>query len=429
MDADVLVVGAGVAGLAAARDLTGAGRRILVLEARNRIGGRIRSIRDPHLAKPVELGAEFIHGRPGELWDIVRAARILLADVSGESWCSQSGSLRRCDEFFRSAGTVFEKMRGAVSPDRTLREFLGECDCPDDMKRWAAAYVEGYDAADSSRVSTAWLVHEAEASDATGGEKGYRPLNGYDRIPEWLRAGIDPGRSELWLNTPVTGITWRPGEVTAETPHGRFKAARAVITLPLGVLRSGAVRFDPPPASVLNAAQSLEMGTALRIVLRFRRGIEAWRPELGNLGFLHSDHGHFRTWWSALPVRMPILTAWSAGSHVEGLSGRSEAELAERALDALADLVKVERAVIARDLEAAYVHDWHADPFSRGAYVWVPAGATDALAALAAPVEETLYFAGEAATPEGHTGTVHGAIASGRRAAAAVVASFFSGKK
>ncbi len=422
MDADVLVIGAGVAGLAAARELTGGGLRAVVLEARSRIGGRIFTVHDPLVSKPVELGAEFIHGRPPEIWDIVQAATIHVSDVRGERWCAEGGSLRRCDRLPDSADVLFERMRDFASPDRGFQQYLDECGCPEPAKRWAAAYVEGFNAADSHRVSVAWLVRETEASDAIGGEHAFRPL-GYDRIPEWLRAGIDPGRGELWLNTPVSKLVWKRGEVAAETPLGRFVAARAVCTVPLGVLRANALAFEPAPAPILDAAQALEMGNVVRVVLRFRTLLDEWRPELGQMGFLHSDHRWFQTWWSALPARIPLLTAWSAGPHAEGLAGKREGEVIDAALTALAEITGIGVSRIHRDFETGYVHDWSADPYSRGAYVWAPAGALDALDTLATPVEDTLFFAGEAVCPAGHTGTVHGAIASGRRAALEILRS------
>lgn len=405
-----------MAGLAAARELTGAGLRVILLEARSRIGGRVFTVHDPLVSKPVELGAEFIHGRPAEIWEIVRAAAIHVSDVRGERWCAEGGSLRRCDELLDNTDALFERMRDFTSPDRSFQQYLDETDYPDRAKRWAAAYVEGFNAADKHRVSVAWLVREVDASDAIDGDRGFRPL-GYDRIPEWLRAGIEPSRGELWLNAPVSKVVWKRGEVEAETPRGRFVAARAVITVPLGVLRAQALAFDPAPARILEAVQSLEMGSVVRVVLRFQRGLEEWRPELGQLGFLHSDHRWFPTWWSALPARMPLLTAWSAGPHAERLAGRRENEIISAALTALAEITDLSPSLIHRDFEAGYVHDWSADPYSRGAYAWVPAGALGALDTLAAPVEGTLFFAGEAVCPAGHTGTVHGAFASGRRAA------------
>lgn len=429
MDADVLVIGAGAAGLAAARELSGRGLSIAVLEARPRLGGRIWTIRDPMAALPIEMGAEFIHGRSPEIWDIVPAARLAAFDAGGERWCSRGGVIERCDGEMGGVQAIIDGMQDAASPDRSFQDYLDNRDDPDEIKRLAAAYIEGFDAADKRRVSVAWLAAEESASKAIGGGRGYRLPGGYDRIIGWLRAGINPARSDFRLSAPVEAVEWKRGSVAAWTPRGRVTAARAVLTLPLGVLQSGSVHFMPEPVQSIGAARAIEMGPALRVVLRFRRGLDDWRPDLAGAGFMHTDHPFFPTWWTPLPARAPVLTAWSAGPYASGLQNRSAEEIAAIALDAVPAIFGVDRAAASRDFESAHVHDWGADAYSRGGYAWVPAGAANAPAALAEPVEDTLFFAGEAVTPGGHTGTVHGAIASGSRAAARIFHSIGYSKK
>jgi monoamine oxidase len=205
---------------------------------------------------------------------------------------------------------------------------------------------------------------------------------------------------------------------------------RAVITLPLGVLRApsdapGGVRFDPELKEKQEAINKLAMGAVTKIVMRFRerfleRRVFPTQPSgrrLPPLGFLHSRDEYFPTWWSSLPLRAPILTGWAGGLAAERLAPRGDEFVVGRAPDSLGRLLGLRRERLADLLIAWYTRDWQADPYSRGAYSYIPVGGQDAPRLLAEPIEDTLFFAGEATDLDGQNGTVHGAMASGRRAA------------
>jgi monoamine oxidase len=433
--ADVLVIGAGVAGLSAAHELASARRVVCVLEARDRIGGRIRTCRDPMLPIPIELGAEFVHGKPRELWRLLETGGPAICDTTGENWRFYKGSLTRGDNLFDQVEELLSTMGASTSPDRSFEDFLRECDCGDDVKTWAARFVEGFNAARKERISVAALVEEARASEQTEGSKGSRVLGGYDLVLQRLLSGIERDFCSIHLNTVAAGVRWSRDsvEVTAESalggPLGVFRARRVLITVPLGVLQalpgeSGAIRFDPEPPGILDAVRALEMGHAVRITLRFRERFWEERRDLADLSFLHGDSGSVPTWWTALPVRVPLLTGWAAGPAAGRFRGKDTAFVVEEALDSLALLLGARRSRLEALLDAWYYHDWTADPFSRGAYSYVPVDGLDARKILATPVEDTLYFAGEATDLQGHSATVHGALAAGRRAARVVLESF-----
>src|SRR5579884_3794609 len=389
-NSDVIVIGAGAAGLSAARALAGSGLSVTILEARDRIGGRIYTVRDAALALPVELGAEFVHGKPQEIWDVVNAGVLLACDVEGEDW-----------------------------------------QCDSDTKTWASAFVEGFNAAKKELISTRSLVEDWQALEAIEGRRAFRVLNGYDRLVEWLRAGIDRRNSVLRLSTVADSIHWSRGRVevrayaTAHRPaHALepFIARCAVITVPIGVLKApsgsaGAIRFFPEPQNLRQALSLLEMGQVFRISMRFRERFWEQPEERQDLSFLFSRNEWMPTWWTAMPVRAPILTGWAAGPIAEKYIGRDPDFVAEKALCALAHLLQRGRAEIETLLESWRLHNWQEDPFARGAYSYVLAGGSDARRMLATPVEDTLYFAGEAANVDGYSGTVHGAMATGKRAA------------
>ena len=419
--ADVIIVGAGVAGLAAARELTAGGLNVLILEARNRIGGRILTHRDPFLPAPVELGAEFVHGKPPVLWRLLDNGRFPVVDVEGQSWCRSSGSLVPCDGLEARTHGLLARMKSLAGADLTFQEFLDRVDGDAEAKAWAAAYVEGFNAAHKERISVRSLVEDEEAAARIGGGRAYRVLSGYDGVPREIFRSIDPARCDLRLNAAVKTFRWSRGAVEAEARGGPFRAARAIVTVPLGVLQAGDIRFEPPPQTALEAARRLAMGQAARITLRFRERFWERLGGLEDLGFLLSGDPWFPTWWTALSLRAPLLTGWAAGPAGERYSGCDEGFVLEKALDALSGLLEIPRPGLDSRLEAWHYHDWHADPFARGAYSWVPAGCLDARAALAENVEQTLWFAGEAVNLEGYGGTVHGAIGAGIRAARQVL--------
>ena len=191
-------------------------------------------------------------------------------------------------------------------------------------------------------------------------------------------------------------------------------ARAAVITLPIGVLQHGGVRFQPMPTAIKEAVPHIGNGQVFRVSVQFQERFWESIEGLRDARLLFSDDQTFPTWWTGLPVRAPLLTGWSAGPHTETLIGRSREAIADEAIEALTRITGFDAGPLVR---AWHLHDWHADPFSRGAYSYALAGHLDARRQLAEPVENTLFFAGEATETEGHSATVHGAIATGQRAA------------
>ncbi|MFL6193005.1 MAG: flavin monoamine oxidase family protein [Thermoanaerobaculia bacterium] len=430
---DVAVVGAGVAGLAAAGKLQSEGLRVAVFEARDRIGGRIFTHRDERMPVPIELGAEFIHGEAPETQRILDAARLLSFEVSGEHWRAGPGRLRRANGFWASIDRVLKKI-DPEGPDQSFADFLARRPGgPSLAKDRTAAreFVQGFHAADPDQIGILSIAPEGGEQPSESAALLGRVIQGYDGVPRFLARGLEEA---LHLGTRVTAIAWEPGraELTlrnASDRTDRVEARAVIVTLPLGVLQApadepGSCRFDPEPAGMRKALGLLAMGSVVRVVVRFRE--MPWRNLTGSdgLSFLHLGDGPFNVWWTAYPLRFPLAVAWSGGPPAAALNGKAPEEIAATAFQGLAEKLGISRRRVESRVEGFWLHDWDDDPFSRGAYSYHRVGGSKAVKNLAKPVEGTLFFAGEATDTEGRTGTVEGAIATGLRAAKQVQTQF-----
>ena len=233
----------------------------------------------------------------------------------------------------------------------------------------------------------------------------------------------------------VRAVRWRRGSVTVDAVERgsgaprRYEGKALVVTVPLGVLIAGggegAITFDPEPRLHLAAARRLAMGDARRIVLAFEEPIweqvsKSRLPEdatISMMSFLHGDDPSFPVWWTMMPLRAPLLIGWAGGLRATSMVGSPPDEVIERAVGALARALGMTKQRIASAITEAWTYDWGNDPFARGAYSYSMVGGSDAAKTLSRSVEDTLFFAGEACDGGGRNGTVHGAIASGFRAA------------
>jgi len=440
----VIIVGAGAAGMAAAIQLAQADVPTVVLEARDRIGGRIFTQVDPVCGVPVELGAEFIHGFAPEIWEPLQSSAATITEVEGQSWCVEGGNLTKCDLFSR-VDSILESMDDSL-PDGSFlayldRKFPNSSHDPklEQAKRRAIQYVSGFNAADPGLVGVHWLSAGIRAEQKRQGHRAFRSGNGYADLVNWFQRQISQLNVRIQMETAVDNISWKRGcvKLTARGKNGpsSFRASQVLITLPISLLKtsrtSGSVEFTPSlPAEKIECLDKLEMGKVIRITLRFRhrfweaisgQASESKKKTLSDMSFLFSENETFPTWWTRMPHREPLITGWAPFRAAEFLSHRQPSFMTSRALMTLSELLGVSVRSLEGELEAAYVHDWQADPFSLGAYSYGKVGADGAQEELARPIENTLFFAGEATDTSGNNGTVHGAIASGHRAAAQII--------
>lgn len=376
----VLVVGAGVAGLAAARALADRGVDVVVLEARDRVGGRVWTERLD--GEPIDLGASWIYGTRGNpVFKKAQEWRLPLEETDWDRLWFPGADSDEALEAIEEVETLYERRGSGSVADVIPRAWRN-----DPLLDWALrTEIAGEFGEDPERLS---LRHWRDDEEFRGGERHF--ARGYGEFVERLAQGLD-----LRLGQVARVIRRGRDGVAVETERGRFHAEQAIVTLPLGVLQAGSVVFDPPlSARKHQALSSLRTGALNKLALIFERPF--WPRGTEVLG----HHG-------------PYSILMARGRTLVGLVG---GDAARRPLpEPVDDLL---RALGAPRPVAVTATRWHDDPFARGSYSVVPVGgSSEAFDALAEP-EGRLHFAGEA-TSRSYRGTVHGAWLSGERAARA----------
>ena len=425
-NADVLVLGAGLAGLSAARAVAEAGHRVLLLEARERAGGRILSLATEH-GVTVELGAEFVHGRAPELWKLI--------DECGAGTVERGGATLRelidgklTEDEDTETGDLFDPLEhlADIKDDLPFAEWLRNSEVPQHEQAALLGYVEGFNAADANRISARALGVQQKAEDEIEGDRLWHLRGGYAQLTDFLLNRLQQLGVVIRFDCVVESIRWEIDDVRVQTSGAVFRAPKCIIALPLRVLQSS-IAFDPEPRAIM-AARRLAMGNAARFTMIFRdRWWESspllYPDALRDLSFLFTPHRLPPVWWTTHPEKqkLPTLTGWAGGPRAANIGARTPEELGREACAQLAAVFQSPQERVAGALLATYMHSWAADPFSRGAYSYVPAGALDAPAIMSQPQAATLFFAGEHTDTSGHWGTVHAGLRSGLRASSQVL--------
>jgi monoamine oxidase len=422
---DAIVVGAGAAGLSAARVLGDNGASVLVLEARHRIGGRVFTRRDPRCAAPIELGAEFIHGTPDVTLALLRESCGTALGESGSSWYFDGVALRCQHDSYVSVDELMDRVdrTGAdESVDAFLKRFEGDPKFGDACLTMRSL-VEGFDAADPADASVQSIAEEW-SGDASLQTTLLRPSGGYTQLLESLAGRLNPEHVHVSLESTVREIAWDARGVRVRYARlGRdfdTEAACAIVTVPIGVLHAQTIRFQPDlPRDLNEAIDAIAMGPAIKVALRFSSAFWANMNggEMTDASFFRSDESAYGAFWTTYPIISPLLFAWAGGPRTERFQAGDEAEMASQAIADLSKMFGLPEAELYDRLEAVYVHDWRRDPYALGAYSYVKAGGMGARQRLGMPLQGRLYFAGEAGALGGEGGTVAGAIQSGVAAA------------
>jgi len=420
----VLVIGAGISGLAAAKELVDAGCEVTVLEARSRLGGRIWTSNQWNKI-PLDMGASWIHGTVGN--PITQLARLAGAKTASTSYDSaiayntdgkpltsdQESHLEELTE------AVDEGIREAQDADQdqsvlaAVHEALKWDELPVEDQRMVnfilSGSIETEYAGSCSKQSAYWYDDDSafKGDDAIF-------LDGYRTIVDYLVKGVTVQNNQI-----AQCISWGSDGVSVTTDKGLFNADCVVVTLPLGVLQSGKIEFAPTlPASKRQAIKSLGMGLLNKCYLHFPKVF--WPSEFDWLEYIPADNSRWASWFSlARPIKQPVLVGFNAATTGQEMENWSD----ERTVDSAMQTLRIVFGSNVPDPIDFQITRWASDPFSLGSYSFNAVGSNPNMRdELAKPVNGRIFFAGEATSRE-YFATVHGAYLSGIRAAQEVLQS------
>lgn len=414
----ILIIGAGLSGLAAAQKLKAAGHEVIVLEGRDRIGGRIwTSTRWPEL--PLDLGASWIHGVKGNpitsLADRIQAKRIatsydsaIVYDVDGEPLDDEAEEtledLR--EQLFKRLRKAQDKNRDA-SVRSVAEKLLNELDDDDETQRYLNFVLSGNIEQEYAGSAEELSAHWYDSAKHYPGNDALFP-SGFHVIPKHLAEGLN-----IETGQTVQEIHWQETPLRVVTKTREFTADRVLVTLPLGVLKAGNVRFVPAlPEKKQTAIATLGMGVLNKCYLRFPEVF--WPNDVDWLEYIAEEHGEWTEWVSFVRTTgQPVLLGFNAGTRGREIEAMTDEQIVESAMETL-------RILYGDDIPEPtdfQITRWASDPFARGSYSFCSVGSTPEMRReLARPLDGKLFFAGEATSVD-YYGTADGAYQSGLRAA------------
>lgn len=411
---DVIVVGAGASGLSCARDLVHRGLRVLVIEARDRIGGRIHTIRDRGI---VEAGAEFVHGEKAATWEIIRnegsKTEEWQSDDPGKRLYVRGGQMLPDPVALGAEIETIHQKIGEYSGSEISVESIVRRQNQSELARfYATRQLVDIEAAELDRLSAPGFNQEQNL--ASHGSRNFWITDGYSRVVESLAKDL-----RLLLSHPIRRIAWRHGGVSVETGKGAvFQGRRLVVTIPIGAMRKGP-RFDPElPPEFTGAIHAIGFGNSTKLTV-WLNDMKA----LPDFTLLDSD-GIFGHFWPRRFGPNPVLVGFSGGKRADQLTAMGEEAAIQIGIE---ELTRAFGRAIRNKITAVRHFTWSDDPYAMGSYSYPALGMGSACSILRRPVADTVYYTGEAANDQGHSATVHGAIEAGRMTAAQILRGAASG--
>ena len=429
---DILIIGAGAAGLMAAYRLSASGKKVIVLEARNHTGGRIHTISHESFFRHAELGAEFIHGNLPVTLNLLKEANIKYSAAGGEMVRYDKGRFIDHEGFIENWDLLLQKLN-ELEQDIDIANFL-QTHFPGEeyigLRDGVSKYVAGYDTADPKKASAFALRNEWNNEDD---DAQHRLDDGYCSMINYLADKCKEHEGNVYLNSVVTQIDWKSGDVKVITDSGEiYSAGKIIIAMPLGVLQAnrgekGAVAFHPAIKEQINAINDLGFGAIIKFLLEFKDAF--WEnngtkmlagKSLKDMAFLISDE-NIPTWWTQYPKHSTLLTGWLGGPRAEEKKGNTNEDLLQQALQSLSNIFKLSVDDLKAKLIASSIMNWTAEPFTRGSYSYDTVAAPEARKILDAGVDNTLFFAGEYLYDGPAMGTVEAALTSGQNVAKGIL--------
>jgi monoamine oxidase len=426
-ESDILIIGGGAAGLMAAYTLTKAGKKVTVLEARERCGGRIHTLHNELFFKKAELGAEFVHGDLPLTLSLLKEAGIQLQPSGGEMWQYKNGKLSRGGLFDESWDLLADKL-SKIKIDVPVNQFL-ETEFPGEkyeaLKQSVRRFAAGYDTADPNLASAFALRDEWLSDDE---QAQHRVKTGYGSMIAYVENKVRREGGQILLNSIVKRVAWGETGVAVSTADGyQYEADKVLIALPLGILKASgdalaSVTFHPPIADHMQAVCDMGYGAIIKILLEFdapfweQEPADAAGKGLRKMGFIISNE-EIPTWWTQVPEHTPVLTGWLGGLPAVEKKDLSDEELLQAALRSLSNIFKKDIAALKDQVISFHVLNWTKDPFTLGSYAYDTVTTHDARKIMSTPVADTIYFAGEYLYEGPVMGTVEAALISGKTTA------------
>lgn len=422
---DVVIIGAGAAGLMAALELAQAGKRVVIAEARDRAGGRMHTL-DEGFSTPVELGAEFIHGKLKLTRSLLEKVGAGWYEVKGDIWRKEATGLEQEGDFIENYSQLHKAFK-QLSQDLPVADFLHTYLAEpkhEDLRTSLHSYVEGYYAADPKRASTYALREELEKAD----DEQYRVEGGYRKLVDYLVEELSKNNCLILYSAPVSQVNWAADPIEVHTGNELLYGRKLIVTVPLGVLQAEAITFNPSIPGKLSAAKTLGFGGVIKMLLQFDGAF--WKQkeltnnkDLSDAGFIFSEE-EVPTWWTQAPKDVPVLVGWLAGPNAEKMKHLSEEDLLQKALSSLSHIFSLSAEHAKEMLKAWKVSNWAADPYCRGGYSYEVVGGAEQKQKLKEPIEGKLFFGGEALFEGIEGGTVEAALVNGRETAHQVIGAF-----
>jgi monoamine oxidase len=421
----IIIIGGGAAGLMAASKLAKAGKSVVLLEARERLGGRIFTIDNELHFSYAELGAEFIHGDLPVTLGLLNEAGIPYYTVNAEMWRHQNGCFDKENFFVKDWGLLMEKLE-QLDEDKAVDAFLAKEFAGDNflaLRTSVLRFLSGYDTAEPDKASTFAVRKEWQTEDD---DIQRRIKGGYGSLVTFLEDEFKKAGGHIYLNAVVKEIHWQQGSVKVVTDESVvYTAAQVVVAVPLGVLQApehekGAITFFPSITEQSNALQDMGFGAVIKVLLEFNQPF--WEDSftakmagnsLKNMGFLISDED-IPTWWTQAPVRSPVITGWIGGLPAKEKKSLADEEILQQSLQSLSNIFKRSMEELNDRLTAFKIVNWTNEPFTLGSYAYDTIASPVSREVLNRPVENTLFFAGDYLYSGHAMGTVEAALTSGK---------------
>jgi monoamine oxidase len=402
------IIGAGIAGLVSGLELQRAGHDVSVFEARSCAGGRIRSLQ--WMGMIVETGPEFIHGRLKETLALLKKYNIRYEAIDGKMYDARNGALHETREMAKGWNLLIKKMK-SLKKDLAFSEFLNEYfPGPQykELRTSAIRYAEGFDLADPETASTRALVNEWEQEDL----EQYRIPSGYGTLVSALEKDFLQQGGKIFFDQPIENVDWSGDMIQLYTKGAAVPVEKLIVTLPLPLLNETApvsecLSFFPELEEKKYACAKIGFGTVVKIVMIWNQAF--WNAQAPDAQFIFSDH-FIPTWWTQHPRNLPMLTGWLGGPAAERFAEEPESFFRERAIKSLSSIFSLSEEEIKNGLKGCKIFNWKKEPWSRGAYSYALVGSGDAQAICRLPVQNRIYFAGEAYYEGAYPGTVEAAI-------------------